>query len=185
MFDVFANVALHAEIATLRATLRALTNAFWRHVAVGDQGECWVWTGATAQGYGVWAFSGRMQGAHRIAWILQHGPIPEGRYVCHRCDNPPCCNPKHLFLGSQGENMADAAAKSRVARGDRHYTRRNPEAVLRGHQHGCAKLTPDDVRAIRRRAAQGETQLALGEEFGVTQTTIFKIVHRQRWRHVA
>ena len=86
---------------------------------VDRNGDCWLWKGCQTKGYGVVARSGRQTYAHRYAHEITHGPIPKGSYVCHRCDQPLCCRPEHLFLGSQTDNMRDAAAKGRVARGER------------------------------------------------------------------
>lgn len=78
-------------------------------------GPCWVYTGCKmTRGYGQIAFEGRQIGTHKLAWILTHGPVPEGMEVCHRCDNPPCSRPEHLFLGTHRDNMQDAAAKGRT-----------------------------------------------------------------------
>ena len=75
---------------------------------------CWVWTAATnSRGYGHATFDGARTYAHRIAYTLAYGPIPEGMFVCHRCDNPPCCNPAHLFVGTAADNAQDMAAKGR------------------------------------------------------------------------
>jgi len=75
---------------------------------------CHIWRGSTnPQGYGQLSFGGRPGGTHRWAWILRHGPIPKGLYVCHRCDDRRCCNPDHMFLGTHAENMADMKARNR------------------------------------------------------------------------
>lgn len=87
-------------------------NLFWQHVKVGDPSECWLWTGSKhKQGYGLYGAGPRR--AHRIAWTLIHGEIPPGLQVLHRCDNPPCVNPAHLFLGTDKDNHQDKAAKGR------------------------------------------------------------------------
>lgn len=90
----------------------ATPEKFWARVARSD--GCWLWTGGTGpRGYGVVRYQGAAFRAHRLAWILTHGPIPEGLFVCHHCDNPPCCNPAHLFLGTGADNMRDMANKRR------------------------------------------------------------------------
>jgi ribosome-binding protein aMBF1 (putative translation factor) len=115
--------------------------------------------------------------SNRMAWRLANGAeIPVGMSVCHHCDNPPCCNPAHLFLGSHRENMADRDAKGRQAC--------NPGR--RGETSPAAKLTEADVLAIRRRyAGGGISQAALASEYGVAQSTISKITRRVRWEHAA
>lgn len=86
---------------------------FWPKVNVGSDDECWEWTAATWGGYGQFGKSGRSYRSHRVAWVIDRGPIPPGLVVCHHCDNPPCCNPAHLFLGTIGDNNADRDAKGR------------------------------------------------------------------------
>jgi hypothetical protein len=89
---------------------------FWAKVDVSDSASCWPWTGhRDARGYG--RTTKRSTTAHRVAWEVTHGEIPAGLFVCHRCDNPPCCNPAHLFLGTAGDNARDMAAKGRVRGG--------------------------------------------------------------------
>ena len=88
---------------------------FWLRVARADPDACWIWQGSKRpQGYGQLSYQGRHTSAHRLAWTLTHGPIPDGLFVLHRCDNPPCVNPAHLFLGTTDDNMHDAFVKHRI-----------------------------------------------------------------------
>lgn len=88
---------------------------FWSRV--DQSGDCWEWTGARfPRGYGTTRFEGKNWYSHRLAWVLTNGPIPAGLQVCHTCDNPPCCRPEHLFLGTIKENLQDASAKGRLTR---------------------------------------------------------------------
>jgi len=160
-------------------------------------GQCWVWTGSRfSQGYGRLIGHGR---AHRISWEIHFGDIPDGLCVCHHCDNPSCVNPKHLFLGTKGDNIRDRNAKGRdrtpqgddhwsrispekVARGDRNGSRTHPEKMTRGEKYWSAKLTEDEVRLIREFHKLGCQVLA--RTFGVSPNTISRIVRRKQWKHV-
>jgi hypothetical protein len=101
---------------------------------------------------------------------LKNGPIPAGAFVLHKCDNPPCVNPAHLFLGTQAENVADRDRKGRQATGDRHGRATHPERTAR-------KLTTADVERIRERRASGKGRNALAAEYGVHPVTIQRITH--------
>lgn len=134
----------------------------------GAPDKCWEWTGArTSKGYGAMRLNGRTEPAHRLAYESAHGPIPHGLCVLHRCDNPPCVNPAHLFLGTRGDNNRDAASKGRTRSGS---------------QHPGAKLTEDDVRAIRARSAAGELGTELARAFGVTPQLISYIIRGRIWK---
>ncbi len=92
----------------------SLAERFWEKVVRTD--DCWVWTGATTpeSGYGIISVEGRTTKAHRVSYEMNVGPIPEGMFVCHHCDNPPCVRPDHLFVGTQADNLADGRAKGRI-----------------------------------------------------------------------
>lgn len=151
---------------------------FWKNVRRGGPDECWLWTaGRTRQGYGkftvrVGVNKERTLGAHRVAWRLTHGRDPVG-LLCHKCDNPPCCSPAHLYEGTVQTNNSD-----------RHLRGRDP----RGEVHGRARLTDDLVRQIRA-AYQPQSRsagpAALARRFALPVGTVRNIVYRLTWSHVA
>jgi hypothetical protein len=150
---------------------------FWSKVQ--KTGDCWLWNAAIRSkdcGYGAFRFQrqGRwtQASAHRVAWELTHGAIPEGQCVLHRCDNKRCCNPAHLFLGTNSDNTQDMLAKGR-------------HNAARGSDSGPAKLCEDDIRYIRFLCGTGQKQDQIGRRFGVSQQTISRIHRRLDWRHVA
>lgn len=145
---------------------------FWSHVANGDDAECWPWLGAkTAMGgYGKATWRRKSVNAHRLAWILAKGTIPSGLFVCHKCDNPPCCNPAHLFLGTAAENNADKVSKGRSRNGSRSH---------------LAKLTEGQVREIKQRVLDGGLfHHELAVEYGVSPGTITAIATEAVWKDI-
>ena len=149
---------------------------FWSKVDRRGIDECWIWLAKRSGGYGMFSVSGsgyagtqRTVGAHRFSYEIAYGAFDPKAFVLHRCDNPPCCNPAHLFLGDHEANMRDMFAK-----------RREP----RGARHGRTRLTDTDVLAIRRRHALGEKLIDMAEEFHVRATTLHYIVHRKTWTHI-
>lgn len=146
---------------------------FWAKVAVSATDECWEWTRGTDNfGYGLFRWGGRKQlRTHRLAYILTYGDT-KTLCVLHRCDNPPCCNPAHLFLGTRADNVADRHTKGR-------------DSQTFGAANHRAKLTDMDVRAICSIHAQGGITFAgLAAQYGVSSSTISRVVRRLRWTHV-
>lgn len=177
---------------------------FWSKVdKSGGADACWLWTASrVTSGYGCFGIKRRLHGAHRIAWVLANVAIPGALHVCHRCDNPACCNPAHLFLGTREDNMRDKVAKGRcnLPRGDDHYSRLHPEKMARGdangsrthpeskprgESHSNAKLTASQVIEIRTLYAAGlTTQIKLAAKFSVSQDLISLIINRKAWKHI-
>ena len=154
---------------------------FWSKVQRGGKRQCWEWIGVRktdSHPYGVFYIATRRSvPAHRFSWQLHFGEIPEKMLVLHRCDNPPCVNPRHLFLGTDLDNRHDMIAKGR-ARHPRHTSlwRQRLSEATRGERHPGAKLTDAQVAEIRRLyATKRYTQTALGAQFGVCQSRISSI----------
>ena len=168
---------------------------------VHELGACWVWTAMLVGGYGRLKVGRTHVGAHRVAWELTVGPIDEGACVCHRCDNPRCVNPAHLFIGAQVDNIADMVAKGRQrgAAGERNMLHAHPERASRGERHRAimrgvsakgernsgAKLTEDEVRQIRHLCALGASRAAVATAFDVSRCQVNRIVQRVAWSHMA
>jgi hypothetical protein len=146
---------------------------FWSKM--DRSGECWIWQGfCNPKGYGqirvtIAPKTTRLVLTHRLSYELTYGPIPDGKCVCHHCDNPSCCRPDHLFIGTIAENQLDMASKQRSPQGESHY---------------MSKLTEVDVVSIRSLHLSGMTQAELGKQFHVHQSNIHHIVNRLTWKHV-
>jgi HNH endonuclease len=144
----------------------------WKRVQIREIYECWPWTGnKTDRGYGTISIAGRPRSTHRLAYELIYGEAPGERFVCHHCDNPSCCNPVHLFLGTPGENTRDALAKGRMV-------------FALGSRHGLAKLTEAQVVEIRSRHEAGERNAELAAAFDVSPATITRVTKSYGWVHV-
>src|SRR3990167_1999300 len=154
-----------------------LTERFLAKVKIGKTDECWEWQACQRDGYGFISIPPRGNSAlaHRVSYALFRGPIPSGIYVCHHCDNPSCVNPRHLFLGTQQDNMADAKQKGRI-----------PSGLHSGfyRQRLFRKLTEQEVVEIRQlyKNKQG-THRSLAIRYGGSHKTIVEIVNRKFWVH--
>lgn len=129
---------------------------------------CWIWTGSItgSKGYGYAFWRWQRFPAHRLAWTAFRGPIPDNTLVLHHCDIPTCCNPAHLFLGTHHDNMRDMTRKRRQAVGER---------------HGSAKLTPEQVLAIRNDRRKIRT---IAAEYGIGKSMVDYIRRRVAWKHL-
>ena len=156
---------------------RPASERFWANVDRVDPDECWEWRGDTFNhGYGRVYENGVAVLAHRFSWKLHNGPIPDGPHrgtmcVCHHCDNRKCVNPRHLFLGTQSDNIEDMVTKSRQAK---------------GRENNRAKLHECDVRLIRwLKKKHGHTNRCIASGFGVAPSLVSNIVTGKSWAHVA
>lgn len=149
------------------------TKHFWRNVERDKGKGCWNWKRCVqSDGYGTVRFWGRTDLAHRVAYQLKHGVrIPNTIHVLHKCDNPKCCRPSHLFTGTHSDNMRDMWAKGRHVR-------------LNGALNGRAILTEEKVKEIRLKHSLGMRQIDLAKEYGVNQTNISWIVLRKSWKNI-
>lgn len=189
---------------------------FWEKVDRRSADECWLWRAClftSSGGYGRFVLRGRNVLAHRVAWELERGAAPSGLGVLHTCEGRypdgdityrKCVNPAHLKLGTPKDNADDRVRTGRarknqprgdrhwsrvqperMARGDRHGHRTRPESVPRGERSGNAKLTATDVVAIRAAYAKGQVrQSDLASQYGVAQTLISRVIRRESWKHI-
>ena len=216
---------------------------FWNNVKKSGPDDCWEWQrGKNEKGYGLLTLTGvkHTQKAHRVAWMLTYGPIQPGVHVLHTCDNPGCCNPYHLFTGTNLDNVKDKMAKGRMQKGEKTSKAKltedmvrairleyietqtsceklaerypvNPSSIFlvltyrswphvapelkekiimrpqvrRGADTARSKLSADQVLEIRQKVTDGETLKALAAEYGVARGSVWKIMNRQSWAHLA
>ena len=147
----------------------SLKKALWTRIRIGKKDKCWEWqAGKTGQGYGEFWFWGQNRSAHRETWkYAHHQEIPAGFLVCHRCDNPACCNPWHLWLGTPKDNARDKVRKGRQPSGE-------------DHPNAC--LTNAQAREIREKWARGVSQRALAQEYGVSPGVVWRVVRGKSYR---
>lgn len=180
---------------------------FWSYVTVKGPDECWEWkpTCRNHFGYGLWYYQkdGKQRSvtSNRVSWCFSVGRIPDDLWVLHKCDNPPCCNPAHLFLGTATDNSNDRVKKGRTSSGEkqskimRDYYREHPEKLIcspyrlsravRGERFWSAKLTSEKVLEIRSKYVPYKYGLKrLGKEYGITHKSVHSIIAGRSWKHV-
>lgn len=135
----------------------------------GGQEACWIWQGYVSRGYGSVSMNGRPVRAHRAAWLLTRGEIPCGLFLCHSCDQPLCCNPSHLWLGTHTDNVRDCVAKGRHAHGETAKT---------------AKLSEAQALEIVRLMGTREPRASIARRFGVTVHALYRITGGRSWKHL-
>lgn len=141
---------------------------FWNRVNKGSENECWIWTGyLNSDGYGRAKRHGKADGVHRISWELSNGKVPEPLQVLHKCDNPRCVNPKHLFLGTPADNVIDCISKNR-----RRYAN--------GETHHKARLSDSEILEIHRLYKSGIPTLDIAKQFGVNRNWINLVLSGKR-----
>ena len=148
---------------------------FMSGVEKSEKDGCWIWSRAKrGKGYGTTSLNGKLIYAHRASWLIKNGLIPDGMVVCHRCDNPSCVNPEHLFLGTHRENILDAASKGLMT-GNRTFGEEKPQA----------KLNEQQVIKIRQLYIDGTSRRHLAQIYKMSINTIDNIVNRRTWKHIS
>lgn len=151
-----------------------IAESFSQQYRVDPRTACFVWLRSLERdGYGQFWYKNKKYKAHRWAYEQVHGSIPSGLFVLHKCDNPACVNPKHLFLGTNSDNMLDTVRKGRKV-----------APVFHGEEHGMAILTEAKVRRIRQRIARGDRQCDVARDFGISAPLVYRIKKRIIWKHI-
>ncbi len=153
----------------------SLEDRFWAKVDTSNIRGCWEWTGKKSDGYGSLRHNNRYLRASRVSWLLEFGELDDDQFVLHKCDNPACVNPKHLFLGDQKANMKDMNSKGRGRWP-------GPTSPAYGESHGMVKLTREQVEEIRKRYTPRNRVGALAREFGITRSHLWRIALGENWK---
>lgn len=155
----------------LRNKTRPLEERFWSKVNKLGPNECWEWKGSNQKGYGTILIDRKVQRTHRVSYKLSYGDFDETLQVCHKCDNPPCCNPLHLFLGTAKENNEDKIRKGRAN-------------MPKGERNHKSKMTATKVIEMRNLFENGVPRNILSEKFNISWQSVNKIVKREFWKEV-
>lgn len=155
------------------AGYNSMSEAFYAHLDINlTEDDCWIWNGCKDKnGYGKLTLNKKDCRAHRISWQLINGEIPNKMIICHSCDNPPCVNPRHLFLGTHKINNADMIKKGR-------------KKIFSGSLNPMAKLTENDVVEIRKWAESGIKHGIIAYNFGIKKSSISQIVTKKSWKNI-
>lgn len=160
---------------------------FWGFV--DKSGDCWIWKGCKDRGgYGFFRYKGKSLRAHRVSFELCVGEISEGNYICHRCDNPKCVNPSHLFQGTCMDNWNDCVNKGRSKWKENHPFRENPNLMSRGESVNTSKLTEDSAKSlfieyITTPKSYGKLK-RICEKYGITKSQVFNVLSGKSWSHL-
>lgn len=180
-----AETILPGQTTPVKLTARQLQN-FWAKIDKNSSPNgCWIWTASRLKngGYGCVNLNKITARAHRVCWEISNGIIPDGLQALHNCpggDNPACCNPDHLFIGTQLKNIADMISKGRNCRGEQAHA-----ASIKGEAHFMAKLTAEKVLQIRSEyTGQHGEKIRLSRKFEIGMTQICRILDRESWKHV-
>jgi HNH endonuclease len=177
--NLIQNKSIRCPKCSRAAQLPPVLERFWSKVKVGNPNECWEWQAGYFRKiingkeyfYGSFTLNGKTLHAHRFIFELLNGPLPSDIEVCHTCDNPPCCNPSHLFSGTHTDNMQDMADKGRTG-------------TKQGLENWNTKLTIEQVNEIRNRYIPRKvSQRLLAKEYGISQAAIFYILKGKNWGH--
>jgi hypothetical protein len=180
---------LEGKLDLDKATPKA-NNRFWDRVDIRNDSDCWEWVGTKGSaGYGYLYLNGIKLTVTRVMWMVKVGKIPSGHIICHKCDNPSCVNPNHLFVGTFKDNSADMTLKGRngshakpenLFRGKH----QNTEPWPRGEKHFRTKITKDDVLLVRKLNAEGFSGVEISKKTGVKYHTVSDILLNRSWTHV-
>jgi hypothetical protein len=181
-FGLFCNRNCYTQYVN---STHHVNERFFKQVEKTDY--CWIWKACIdIDGYGRFSDKAHnIRTAHRYSYFFHHGDIPHGMLVCHKCDNPICVNPDHLFIGSSKDNSNDMKAKNRAAKGQRHGSCTKPEKINRGNTHGMSKLIESDIPKIRNLIENKKTLREVANEFNVSRSSIHRIVKQLTWKHVS
>jgi hypothetical protein len=165
-----------------------LLKRFYAKTKLDEATGCLLWVGAKKEsGYGIMMVNREMFRAHRLSYIIHHGPIPEGLCVMHSCNTPACVSEKHLSVGTHLENMRQMYREGRriAATGDKSGARKWPDSYAKGEKSALSKLTESQVIEIRERYALGGiSHKKLGKQYGVCANNVMAIVRGMNWKHV-
>lgn len=170
----------HGKIEVKGQSTMPTTLRLWANIAIKNPSECWEWIGQSkTAGYGTIydSVSRKRLLAHRVAWIDSYGPIPDGEgahgtVVLHKCDNRLCCNPAHLMLGTQADNVRDMDRKGRRV-----------SSVRYGEKHHATKITADHVREIRE-SNDSKLDQHFADKFGMARSSVKQVRLRRTWKHI-